>query len=210
MPNDEPIPPTQDDAQPASPEIVMFFLGPDGEAVDDVATRPRTLGDLYHAWRSALAAEHDHGLDHRHRPVSRPVQGTGRPGRHGYRDEIVVTLRSRPIDAVGEALRPDLFDPPVRWLRVEPGSLRTSRYELSWGAALTVWPWQTRPARLRLFASPSLNVTVLSLFPLHPRRVATRRFLRRGLLVMNDLRDRIDERVASAPPRRAAVGSKAP
>jgi hypothetical protein len=77
------------------------------------------------------------------------------------------------------------------------------RYELSWQAVLRVSPWQKRSVRLRLYASPSLNVSVLSLVPPQQRSAAKSSFLRVGLKVMNQLRDRLDERVdrASAATR---------
>ncbi len=208
MPNHDLTAPTEDDRQPASPEIVMFLLGPDGQELTGESPPPaRTLGEVYRAWRAVLDEEREEEDFHRFRPVARQVQGIGRPGKQGYRDEIVVTLRSRPVESVTQALRSDIFDPPPRWLLVEPGSREVGRYELAWRVELRVWPWRTRAAKLRLYASPSLNVTVLSLFPRKPRNVAKRRFLRRGLRVMNALRDRIDDGVqASAPASAEPVG----
>lgn len=180
----------------ASDEIVMFFLGPDGEPLEPAEEPPaRTLADVYRSWRAALEAEREHEEYRRTRPVARQVQGTGRPGKVGYRDEIVVTLRSDPMRAVTEAVDGDVFEPPIRHLEVDPESMVSSRYELNWTASIRVGLGRRRPARLRLYASPSLNVTVMSLFPLKQRPIAKASFLRRGLKVMNALRDRIDDRV---------------
>ncbi len=187
----------RDADSPASPEIVMFFLGPDGEpSQPEPEPTPRTLGEIYRTWRTALAEERDREEFNRTRPVARQVHGTGRPGKAGFRDEIVVTIRSSPMEAVAEALTGAVFDPPIPRLSVDESSLRASRYELSWHARIRVSPWLTRDARLRLYASPSLNVSVLSLFPLKQRPIAKSSFLRKGLRVMNALGARIDERVA--------------
>jgi hypothetical protein len=188
----------------ALPEIVMFFLGPDGELLDDEITpQPRTVGDVVRSWKTALEAERQHPGYRRNRPDTRQVQGTGRPGRPGFRDEILVTLRSNPVVAVTEAVSGDLFVPPIGRLTVDGTSLEVDRYELSWQAVLRVSPWQNRSVRLRLYASPSLNVSVLSLVPPQQRSAAKSSFLRVGLKVMNQLRDRLDERVdrASAATR---------
>ncbi len=153
----------------------------------------RTLAEVGRAWRAALESEPDdpHGR-HRHGP--RPVQGTGRPGRPGFRDEIVVTARSSPERAVVTAVRSNLFSPPIERLTVDETSVASRRYELTWEARLAVWPWQRRRVRLRLYASPSLNVTVLALSPVKLRGTARRHFLTVGNRVMNELRDRLDQR----------------
>jgi len=188
-----------DDAdRDALPEIVMFFLGPDGELLDDDADNSSpTVGDIVRAWRVTLEAERQHSGYHRNRPDSRQVQGTGRPGRPGFRDEILVTLRSNPVLAVSEAVRGGLFSPPIDRLTVDDASLEVGRYELSWQAVLRVFPWQKRRVKVRLYASPSLNVSVLSLVPPQQRSAARSGFLRVGSKVMNQLRDRLDERVDS-------------
>jgi hypothetical protein len=180
----------------ALPEIVMFFLGPDGELLDDETTsQPRTVGDVVRSWKTTLEAERQQPGYRRNRPDSRQVQGTGRPGRPGFRDEILVTLRSNPVLAVTEAVGCDLFVPPIARLTVDGTSLEVDRYELSWQAVLRVFPWQKRSVRLRLYASPSLNVSVLSLIPPQQRSAAKSSFLRVGLKAMTQLRDQLDERV---------------
>ncbi len=195
MPDERPTVRTEQDDPVAPPEIVMFFLGPDGAPVEPHAPpAPRTLGEIYRSWRAALDDEREHGEFHRRRPPDRKVQGIGRPGRTGYRDEIVVTLRADPMQAVTEAVRGDLFDPPIARLEVDPESLESSRYELCWRATIRTGT-RRRAAKVRLYASPSLNVSVLSLLPARPRAIARTGFLRVGLRVMNQLRDRIDERV---------------
>lgn|GEM_PF-630070 len=188
-----------DDRAEATPEIVMFFLGPEGELVDADPNSPprRTLADVRRAWRTALEVERRQDPFGRNRLAPRPVQGSGRPARPGYRDEILVTSRRSPDLAVAEAVRGDLFEPPLDRLEVDAASLRSRRYELSWDATLRVRPWGHRPVRVRLYASPSLNVTALAMSPQRPRRAARSSFLRVGNSVMNALRDRLDERLAS-------------
>ena len=80
---------------------------------------------------------------------------------------------------------------------VETASITSRRYELAWDARIALWPWEHRRVRLRLYASPSLNVTVLALSPTKSRAAARRRFLHVGNRVMNELRDRLDAMVDS-------------
>jgi len=183
----------------APPEIVMFFLGPDGEFLheDPHAAPRRTIADVRRAWHTALETEAAHDPFARNRLGPRPVQGTGRPAKSGYLDEIVVTARSSPERAVSVAILPALFSPPVSRLDVDESSITSRRYELDWDARIALWPWQQRRVRLRLYASPSLNVTVLALSPTKARAAARRRFLRVGNRVMNELRDRLDAAVDS-------------
>ena len=183
----------------AAPEIVMFFLGPDGESLDqDPHAAPhRTLADVRRAWHTALESEAAHDPWARNRLGPRPVQGIGRPGKAGFLDEILVTARSGPERAVAVAVGPGLFSPPVKRFAVEAASITSRRYELAWDARIALWPWEHRRVRLRLYASPSLNVTVLALSPTKSRAAARRRFLQVGNRVMNELRDRLDAMVDS-------------
>jgi len=200
-PTDDPD--RRDERAEATPEIVMFFLGPQGEFVDDDPNAPprRTLADIRRVWRTAVEVERRQDPFGRNRAAPRPVQGTGRPAKPGYRDEILVTSRRSPDLAVAEAVRGDFFDPPLDRLDVDVTSLRSRRYELSWNATLRVRPWQRRPVQVRFYASPSLNVTALAMSPQRPRRAARSSFLRVGNTVMTALRDRLDERLASSEGR---------
>ncbi len=184
-------------ADEAEPEIVMFLLGPDGAIVDpesDVSAH-RSLADVRRAWLAALEAER--GSHSVRDPLGpRQVQGMGRPARAGYRDEIVVTAGARPERAVEAAVRSPQFPPPIRRLDVDGASITSRRYELAWDARIALWPWQHRRVQLRLFASPSLNVTVLALSPVKARLVARRRFVRVGNRVMNEVSHRLDDIVA--------------
>lgn len=194
-----------DDGVEATPEIVMFFLGPDGDLVgaDPRTAERRTLGDVRRAWRTALEVERRQDPFGRNRLTPRPVQSTGRPAKPGFRDEILVTSPSSPDRVVAEAVRGGLFEPPLDGLDVDVDTMRSRRYELSWDATLRIRRLQRRPVRLRIYASPSLNVTALAMSPQRPRRAARRSFLRAGNRVMGELRDRLDERLGAGLAERS-------
>lgn len=140
-------------------------------------------------------------------PGMRPGQGFDEPRRTGFHEEILVTLHADPVDSIQAALTSDALAAAAPRLRVDDDSLAARRNELRWTATLRTVLWRRRRAHLRVYGSPSANVTVLTLSPLRPRKVATRSFLRRGMRAMTDLRDDLDQKVkrtreAAPPPTR--------
>ena len=127
-------------------------------------------------------------------PPARAV-GFERRSRSGHAEEIQLTLRSRP--AVAQQVSGELrdLDATARRLRVDVDTLRRNDRELSWDVVLRAPIWRRRRATLKLFASPSSNVSVLTLVPAKPRRVARRRFLRTGIRALEDVCRRIDAEV---------------
>jgi hypothetical protein len=113
-----------------------------------------------------------------------PRQGTPngeRAVRLGHAEEILITLAAKPFEAMDLARLGGVFDPPFRGLRVDLDTRRDGDFEVSWNAALHIAPLRWRAASLRLYASPSLNVTVITIVPNKARKVASRLFVRFGL-----------------------------
>ena len=116
-----------------------------------------------------------------------PRQGTGtwpngeRAVRLGHAEEILITVASKPFEAMDVARIGGVFDPPIRGLRIDLDTRRDGDFEVSWNAALHTAPLRWRAASLRLYASPSLNVTVITIVPNKARKVSSRLFVRFGL-----------------------------
>ena len=102
----------------------------------------------------------------------------------------MVTLLAHPVEAVESMVEHDLLDRLER-VEVDRDSEQRANQQLSWDARLRTTPWSSRPARLRLYGSPSSNVTILTLTPRRSRRFGSGRFLRAGLSSMFALRDAI-------------------
>lgn len=127
-------------------------------------------------------------------PPARAV-GFERRSRSGHAEEIQLTLRSRPAVAQPTASEMDDLDSTARRLRVDANTLRRNERELSWDAVLRAPIWRRRRATLKLFASPSSNVSVLTLVPTKPHRVARRHFLRTGIRALENVCRLIDAQV---------------
>jgi len=117
----------------------------------------------------------------------------------GHPEEILVTMRCRPPVARDIATASPVFSPDLRRLRVDVTTLRRDRRELAWDAVIRAPLWRRRPATLRLWASPSSNVSVLTLTPKKPHKVARRGFIRAGVRALHDLSARIDAEAEASP-----------
>ena len=172
----------------------MFFVGEDGSPLveHEEPDRPRpTLAE----WLGVVPTEPPiPDIDQTNSnlvPGMRPGQGVDAPRRTGFHEEILVTLHADPVDSIQTALTSRALDATPR-LHIDRTSLAARHNELRWEARLRTLPWRRRAAHLRVYGSPSANVTVLTLSPLRPRRVATRSFLRSGMKAMVELRDQLD------------------
>jgi hypothetical protein len=130
-------------------------------------------------------------------PVHVARQGTGtwpngeRAVRLGNAEEILITLPSNPFAAMDVARTVEVFDPPIPGLRVDQDSRRDGDFEVSWKAALRA-PLRWRRVTLRIYASPSLNVTVMTIVPNKARKISSRWFVHFGLKAARQLAAQID------------------
>ncbi len=124
-------------------------------------------------------------------------QGTGawpngdRAVRLGNAEEILITLPSNPFAAMAVARKDAVFDPPIKGLRVDLERRRDGDFEVSWPAALRA-PLRWRKVSLRIYASPSLNVTVMTIVPNNARKISSRWFVRLGLRAARQLARQIE------------------
>ncbi|WP_394936784.1 hypothetical protein [uncultured Ilumatobacter sp.] len=178
--------PTSDQVDPDPIKITMFVTSVE---VPAPVPNPDVQGDEH----IALAAD----------PVLLRRQGTGtwpngeRAVRLGHAEEILITLPSNPFRSMDVARTGRPFVPPIRGLRVALDSRRDGDFEVSWNGALRAPVWW-RNVSLRLYASPSLNVTVLTIVPDKARRISSRSFVRAGLSVAHELAGRIEAQSATS------------
>jgi hypothetical protein len=196
------------DEGPSTLPIVVVDLGPDetvaldrrdGGELGRPASRPvsRGLADYVDPHVTDLMQD----WHRRFIPAAAPIRPVGfEPVRRtGHPEEILVTLRSRPTVARAIAADVEVFGPGLRRLRVDAATIRRDQRELSWDAVLRAPLWRRRRATLKLFASPSSNVAVLTLTPKRPRRAAGHGFIRAGVRALHDICERIDTVAESRP-----------
>ena len=138
-------------------------------------------------------------------PVHVARQGTGtwpngeRAVRLGNAEEILITLPSNPFAAMDVARTSAVFEPSISGLRVDLDSRRDGDFEVSWKAALRA-PVRWRNVSLRIYASPSLNVTVMTIVPNKARKISSRWFVRLGLKAAHQLASQIESKLGLEAP----------
>ena len=110
----------------------------------------------------------------------------------GASDDVLVTLLAHPAMAAERAVIGSALAASGR-LRVDLDARRSERRDVVFDASLRTFLWRRRPARLRLYGSASMNVTILTLTPRVARRRPSRWFVRAG----NRAMERVVERLAA-------------
>lgn len=139
-------------------------------------------------------------------PVLLPRQGTGtwpngeRAVRLGNAEEILITLPTNPFEAMAAARAISGNEGLARSLQIAAGSERVGEFEVGWSGSLRA-PVRRRPVSVRLYASPSLNVTVMTIVPAKARKISSRWFVRNGLRAAREFGEQIVAEVEDAPGR---------
>lgn len=111
----------------------------------------------------------------------------------GCREEIQVTMLVHPSVATELICGEGVLATATR-LDVDAGSERRGANQLTWDVRLRTRPWSSRRSRLRLYGSPSSNVTVMTLTPERSRRRGARRFVSVGLATMTRMSETVERR----------------
>lgn len=161
-----------------------------------VATRRRSLVEIFGDPVGPLMVD-DVGVQHRRRgDGGRSGPGIDQARTAGCREEIQVALLAHPVVAA-ELIEDLKLLADVSGLQVDTSSRESVRKQITWSASVRTTPWSRRRSRLRLYGSPSSNVTVLTLTPIRSRRWGARLFLRVGLASMFTVRKRVERALAS-------------
>jgi hypothetical protein len=172
-------PPDQIDSDPI--EIAMFVTSV------EVPERERGADDHVHP---AVSVD----------PALLPRQSTAtwpngeRAVRLGNAEEILITLPTNPLRAMDVARTGRPFVPLIPGLRVFLDSRRDGDFEVAWKGALRA-PIRWRNVSLRLYASPSLNVTVMTIVPDKARKISSRSFVRVGLRVARQFARQVEAQI---------------
>lgn len=138
----------------------------------------------------------DSSIEHRRRGMAAAAGGGETLDRRqkGSSDDVLVTLLAHPATTADQAVNGTALRASRR-LRVDVSGRRSERRDLVFDASLRTFLWWRRPARLRLYGSASMNVTILTLTPAVPRRRSSRWFVRAGYRAMERVVEELEAEV---------------
>ena len=179
----------------ADAEIVMFFVGDDGEPLDPWAPEDRDRDEgpeSVPVEPGGLPAATVAAFAHPPVPPSRPWGPRPARWRHqGCAEEVRVPVLGQPRVVTAVAVRSGLLGRSTGDLDVDLDTAVADYGCVTWAASLRQSAGRRRPASLRMYGSPSGVVTLCVLTPLHPRVRPSRSFLRAGLSAVMALRDEL-------------------
>jgi hypothetical protein len=124
-------------------------------------------------------------------PGPRFGQAADQAQRTGSSEDVVVAVPLRWSAAAAQARRGEVFDPPLRHLRIEIGSLEIHGDSCSWQATVRTGLYRKRTATLRIDPSPSGILTILQLVPASVCRFRTQSFVRAGVPALREFSERL-------------------
>lgn len=112
--------------------------------------------------------------------------------RTGSCEEVLITVAGDRLNRLGDSDPNELFAPRLKRLDVDLSSLRRAEHELAWDVRVRTLPGRRRRASMRVYSSPSGNVTVLTLVPATTSKVFPTAFIRAGLRSMRQVGTRLE------------------
>ncbi len=192
----------ESDATDTLPELEVFVVGRDGrlhgEEQDTLPTALEIVRMVRDAARDVQAqARADRALAAAHRPGP-AIRASHRKGAG---DTVIHAVLADPEIALSALLDGAALAPPIGRLRLDADSRVVDHRGITWRATvrLSATPMRRR-ARLRIYPSPSTNVTFMELLPERPRRRASDRFVRSGVRIVETLGNRLLS-IAGPPTR---------
>ncbi len=171
------------------PEVEVFVPGPDGEPLEvaEAAGAQEVLRELGTSLTQGL-----HQLGELHAAQgTRLGSSVDRATRDGSREDVMTPLLLDPSRAFAAIGHGTMFDPPLPLVDIDSASLEVDSRGVSWRAVVRTGRYRRRPATLRLYSSPSANLTVVELVPDKPRWIWTWSFVRAGVAAVDELADRL-------------------
>lgn len=174
------------------PELEVFAVDDEGRLHGHEDQLPTAL-DIIRMVRDAARELHDQARSERARTAAnRPGPSMLQSDRKGAGDDIIHAVRADPAVAISAMLAGGPLRPPIGGLRVAPASLVADHRGLTWLAWVRPrGSARRRRVRLRVYPSPSTNVTFIELIPDRPRRRRSAAFIRTGARIAESLGNRL-------------------
>ena len=180
--------------------LEVFAVDEDGRLRADEDHLPTAL-DIIRMVRDAARDMHNQAKADRALAVAnRPGPSMLQSDRKGAGDDIIHAVRADPVLAITAMLGAGPLDPPIPGLRVTLSSRVADHRGVTWAASVRPpLALRRRRARLRVYPSPSTNVTFIELIPDRPRRRRSGGFIRAGVRISETLGNRLIA-LAGPPP----------
>lgn len=171
------------------PEVEVFVPGPDGEPLE--VAEPVGAHEVLRELGTSLSHSL-HQLGELHAAQgTRLGSAADRATRNGSREDVMTPLLLDPSRAFAAVGHGAMFDPPIPLVDIDSTSLEIDSRGISWRAVVHTGRYRRRSATLRLYSSPSANLTVIELVPDKPRWIWTWSFVRAGVAAVDELADRL-------------------
>lgn len=174
------------------PPLKVFVVAEDGALHADEDHLPTAL-DVIRMVRDAAREMHNQAKADRALAVAnRPGPSMLQSDRKGAGDDIIHAVRADPVAAITAMLGGGPLNPPIPGLRVALATKVTDHRGVTWTASVRpAFSIRRRRARLRVYPSPSTNVTFIELIPDRPRRRRSGGFVRAGVRISEALGNRL-------------------
>jgi len=173
------------------PTIEMFAIGSDGEPIGPEAPPTAAASDVWEQMGPVVEPGHE-PRHFRAKSGSRLGTDEGRVARRRSPEDVVQPSSIRPSAAERAILEGSLFTEPLPQLEVDQRSLVLDNFGATWKTTLHTGFLRRRHARLRIYPSPSRNLTVIALIPTRRRRTHGERFVRNGVSAIQTLSRRLE------------------
>jgi hypothetical protein len=169
------------------PPIEIFGIDADGELAP-LARGVVVEADVWRNLGEAAAKKAHQAGNLKARPGPRIGGSADRSDREGGREDVVMPVPMKPYEAGSALATADFFARPLPHLVVDPVSLEVDHRGYTWRAEVRCRRLApSRPATLRVYPSPSGNLTIVELVPTRPGRIPTSSFIRAGVEALTAL-----------------------
>lgn len=189
----EPTPGRSDIDTDELPALEVFVVDDDGRLHAEEDDQLPTALDIIRMVRDAAREMHNQAkADRALASANRPGPSMQQSDRKGAGDDVIHAVRADPELAITAMLEGFPLEPAIRGLRVTVESMVADHRGVTWKASVRpAFSPRRRRVRLRVYPSPSTNITFIELIPDRPRRRRSAGFIRSGARISEVLGNRL-------------------
>ncbi len=183
-------------------ELEVYVVADDGtlHANDGEDALPTALDVIRMVRDAAREIQSQAKADRAMAAANRPGPSLLQSDRKGAGDDVIHAVLADPVVAITAMLDGQALAPPLAGLGVDLKSRVADHRGVTWDASVRpAFAVRRRPVRLRVYPSPSTNITFIELIPDRPRSTGRSGFVRRGTTIVETLGNRLIEIAKSSP-----------